>query len=148
MHITSPDLASLPSWDPKFNSNPLDLEILARGVQFVERIVDPTLPFGKLLKTNGKRSPSIVANDLESAKEVVREAQISVFHVSGSCAMLPREKGGVVDNEMRVYGTKGVRVVDASVFPLEPSGNIQSVVYAVAERAADLIKEGYQKPSF
>ncbi|KAB5571718.1 GMC oxidoreductase-domain-containing protein [Coniochaeta sp. 2T2.1] len=78
---------------------------------------------------------------LERAREVVRQIQISVFHVSGSCAMLPRDEGGVVDEELRVYGVRGLRVVDASVFPLEPSGNIQSVVYAVAERAADLIKE-------
>ncbi|KAK2760059.1 aryl-alcohol [Colletotrichum kahawae] len=60
---------------------------------------------------------------------------------SGSCAMMPREQGGVVDERLRVYGTKKLRVVDASIFPIEPSGNIQSTVYAVAERAADLIKQ-------
>ncbi|KAK4450291.1 Versicolorin B synthase [Podospora aff. communis PSN243] len=141
VHITSADVATLPEWDPRFNSNPLDMEVLARGVQFVERIVDPALPFGKLLKPGGKRVPEIVADNLDGAKEVVREAQISVFHVSGSCAMLPRDKGGVVDHRLRVYGTRKLRVVDASVFPLEPSGNIQSTVYAVAEKAADIIKQ-------
>jgi choline dehydrogenase-like flavoprotein len=53
--------------------------------------------------------------------------------------MLPREMGGVVDDQLKVYGTRNLRVVDASVFPLEPAGNIQATVYAVAERAADLI---------
>jgi len=144
VHITSGDVSVLPAWDPQYNSHPLDLDILAHGVQFVERIISPSLPFGQLLKPNGKRlpplTPSPEPDDLETAREIVRQQQISMFHVSGSCAMLPREKGGVVDSRLRVYGTKGLRVVDASVFPLEPSGNIQSTVYAVAERAADLIR--------
>ncbi|GKT86499.1 GMC oxidoreductase [Colletotrichum tofieldiae] len=140
VHITSPEVTVLPTWDPKFNSNPLDLELLARNVQFVERIVG-TEPFSSLLKQGGKRLPDLKGDDLESAKEIVRQRQISVFHVSGSCAMLPRERGGVVDERLRVYGVKKLRVVDASIFPIEPLGNIQSTVYAVAERAADIIKE-------
>lgn len=57
--------------------------------------------------------------------------------------MLPEEMGGVVDSRLRVYGTKNVRVVDASVSPLEPLGHLQSTMYAVAERAADLITEDW-----
>lgn len=141
VHIVGPDVSSPPVWDPKYNSNPLDLELLARGVQFVERLVQPSTAFGAVLKQGGKRLPDIVADDLERAREIVRQRQISVFHVAGSCAMRPRDDGGVVDTRLRVYGTKRLRVVDASVIPVEPVGNIQSVVYAVAERAADLIKQ-------
>ncbi|KAK5655042.1 hypothetical protein OQA88_5941 [Cercophora sp. LCS_1] len=130
------DVNAPPIWDPKYNTNPVDLEILSNAVQFVERLVAPTSPLGGLLKTNGKRVQDIVAQDTGAAKEIVRQAQISVFHVAGSCAMLPQEKGRVVDDRLR-----GLRIVDAGIFPLEPSGNIQSVVYAIAERAADLIKE-------
>jgi choline dehydrogenase-like flavoprotein len=54
--------------------------------------------------------------------------------------MLPRESGGVVDERLRVYGTTNLRVCDASIFPLIPAANIMSTVYAVAERAADLIR--------
>ncbi|KAJ4291454.1 hypothetical protein N0V88_006050 [Collariella sp. IMI 366227] len=141
VHITSPSITTPPTWDPKYNSNPLDLELLARAVQFVERLVDPATPFGgQVLKQGGKRQPEIRADSLDEAREIVRQRQISVFHVAGSCAMRPREDGGVVDEGLRVYGTRGLRVVDASVIPIEPVGNIQSVVYAVAERAADLIK--------
>ncbi|KAK2038780.1 alcohol oxidase [Colletotrichum somersetense] len=141
VHITSPDVAALPAWDPKFNSNPLDLELLARNVQFVEKIVG-TEPFSSLLKPGGRRVPDLKGDDgLDAAKEIVRQGQISVFHVSGSCAMLPRGEGGVVDERLRVHGVKSLRVVDASIFPIEPLGNLQSTVYAVAERAADMIKE-------
>jgi choline dehydrogenase-like flavoprotein len=54
--------------------------------------------------------------------------------------MLPKEVGGVVDETLKVYGTTNVRVVDSSVMPLQICGHLQATVYAVAERAADLIK--------
>ena len=57
--------------------------------------------------------------------------------------MLPRADGGVVDASLKVYGVNGLRVVDASVIPFNPRGNIISAVYALAERAADLVKEEY-----
>jgi choline dehydrogenase-like flavoprotein len=79
-------------------------------------------------------------SNLDHAKEVVKERLYTCFHPAGSCAMLPKEMGGVVDSELKVYGTKNLRVVDASIFPLEPTGNIQATVYAVAEKAADIIK--------
>ncbi|PVH91506.1 GMC oxidoreductase, partial [Periconia macrospinosa] len=64
------------------------------------------------------------------------------WHSVGTLAMAPQENGGVVDTSLRVYGVSGLRVVDASIFPLVPQSNTQSLVYAVAERAADLIKQG------
>ncbi|KAK5996275.1 Dehydrogenase [Cladobotryum mycophilum] len=140
IHITSADVNQLPTWDPNYHSNPLDLEILARHVEYVERIVS-TPPFSDLLKPNGARIPDIKGDTLEKAKEIVRASTVSDFHPAGSCGMRPKEKGGVVDNRLRVYGVKGLRVVDASIFPLEPVGNIQAAVYVVAEKAADLIKE-------
>jgi choline dehydrogenase len=53
--------------------------------------------------------------------------------------MMARELGGVVDPELRVYGTDNVRVVDASVLPLQISGHLTSTLYAVAQRAAEMI---------
>ncbi|KAF7503663.1 hypothetical protein GJ744_003392 [Endocarpon pusillum] len=60
--------------------------------------------------------------------------------------MLPKDKGGVVDDRIWVYGTRGLRVVDASVMPTIPRANTQPAVYAVAEWAADLIKEDHRHP--
>jgi choline dehydrogenase len=54
--------------------------------------------------------------------------------------MMARELGGVVDSSLKVYGTANVRVVDASVLPMQISGHLTSTLYAVAERAADMIK--------
>lgn len=58
--------------------------------------------------------------------------------------MLPREKGGVVSSDLRVYGTKNVRVVDASIIPFQISGHLTSTLYAIAEKASDLIKDSYR----
>ncbi|KAJ5594365.1 uncharacterized protein N7459_000573 [Penicillium hispanicum] len=66
------------------------------------------------------------------------------FHPVGTASMLPREKGGVVNSQLVVFGTKNVRVVDASVLPFQLCGHLTSTLYAVAERASDLIKKNYE----
>lgn len=63
-------------------------------------------------------------------------------HPLGSAAMMSKELGGVVDPELRVYGTSNVRVVDASVLPTQFSGHLTATLYAVAERASEFIKKG------
>jgi choline dehydrogenase len=55
--------------------------------------------------------------------------------------MMSKELGGVVDPELRVYGTANVRVVDASIIPMQMSGHMTATIYAVAERASDIIKQ-------
>lgn len=93
-------------------------------------------------KQNGKRNhaESFHVKDLEGAKKYILNTAVTAYHNCGTAAMLPKEKGGVVDEKLIVYGTKNLRVVDASMFPLIPRGNILSTVYAVAEKAADIIK--------
>ncbi|KAL8701338.1 MAG: hypothetical protein Q9201_004957 [Fulgogasparrea decipioides] len=139
-HVVSNNSSDPPKIDPRYLSHPLDLELLARHVQFFERLAR-SRPLSDYIKPNGKRNhPTAYVEDLDAAKEYVRTTALSTYHPAGTCAMLPRNKGGVVDHRLVVYGTKNVRVVDASIMPLIPRSNLQSTVYAVAERAADLIK--------
>ncbi|KAI2623807.1 hypothetical protein GGS21DRAFT_494132 [Xylaria nigripes] len=140
VHISSNDVSVPPTWNPNYCSHPLDLEILARTVGFVEKIVT-TAPYKDMIDPELKRLPETTGDDLEDARKIVRDRTVSCFHISGTCRMLPRELSGVVDERLIVHGTSNIRVVDASMIPLEPLGNIQTTVYAVAERAADLIKE-------
>lgn len=65
------------------------------------------------------------------------------YHPVGTASMLPRENGGVVSPELKVYGTKNVRIVDASVLPFQLCGHLTSTLYAVAEKASDLIKQSH-----
>lgn len=62
-------------------------------------------------------------------------------HGMGTAAMMARELGGVVDHEVRVYGTANVRVVDSSVIPMQISGHMTGPLYALAERSSDIIKK-------
>jgi choline dehydrogenase len=147
VHIQSPNFTIPPFIDPKFMANPLDVEILSHGLLFTQAISEAA-PFSNLLKDNwtgdGKNTqPSFhIKGRLtkEDAVRFVRESTSSSFHPIGTCSMLPKEDGGVVDSSLRVYGTRNLRVVDASIFPLNVRGNLASLVYAVAERASDLIK--------
>jgi len=66
-------------------------------------------------------------------------------HPLGTAAMMPRDLGGVVNERLKVYGTKNVRVIDASVLPFQVSGHLTSTLYAISEKAADLIKEDIYK---
>jgi len=60
-------------------------------------------------------------------------------HASCSCAIGLEAEGGVLDSDFKVRGARGLRVVDASVFPLIPGFFVASAVYMIAEKAADAI---------
>jgi choline dehydrogenase-like flavoprotein len=141
VHLQSADIKAAPTIDHGILRHPADLELHARHSIWTETLAE-TEPMASLLKKKGARlhTPERLT-DVERAKELCKELVLSEWHTSGSCAMMPRDGGGVVDPKLKVYGTANVRVVDASVFPLEPRGNIQATVFAVAEKAADIIKQ-------
>ncbi|KAF5313947.1 hypothetical protein D9619_013124 [Psilocybe cf. subviscida] len=60
------------------------------------------------------------------------------YHPTGSCSMLPKNSGGVVDASMRMYGLANVHAVDSSVFPFEFAAHLASATYGVVEQAAIL----------
>jgi choline dehydrogenase/4-pyridoxate dehydrogenase len=83
-----------------------------------------------------------VKTDIE-LEDYVRRTAVTAHHPAGTCKMGPdSEPMAVVDERLRVRGTEGLRVVDASVFPDLVGGNINAPTIMIAERAADLICEG------
>jgi choline dehydrogenase len=80
--------------------------------------------------------------DVQSDEEIdafVRSAAETAYHPSCACRM-GEDDMAVVDSETRVHGIEGLRVVDSSIFPTIPNGNLNSPTIMVAERAADIIK--------
>jgi choline dehydrogenase-like flavoprotein len=66
----------------------------------------------------------------------------AVYHPIATCAMMRQDLGGVVDGRLKLYGAQNVRIVDASVLPLQISAHLSSTLYGVAEKVADFIKNG------
>ncbi|MFT5671190.1 MAG: choline dehydrogenase, partial [Glaciecola sp.] len=72
----------------------------------------------------------------------VRETVESAYHPCGTCRMgAADDEMAVIDPQMQVRGLQGLRVVDSSVFPTVPNGNLNGPTMMVAERAADIIKQ-------
>ncbi|MEO5785363.1 MAG: GMC oxidoreductase [Casimicrobiaceae bacterium] len=85
-----------------------------------------------------ERTPGPAVNTDEQLADYVRNTAWG-HHASCSCPIGAIENGGVLDSRFAVHGIRGLRVVDASVFPRIPGFFIASAVYMVGEKAADTI---------
>jgi choline dehydrogenase len=73
--------------------------------------------------------------------QAAKERGTTTFHLMGSCRMAPdNDPTAVVDDQLRVRGLEGLRVVDASIMPTMPSANLNASVLMIAEKAADMIR--------
>ncbi|KAL3470875.1 hypothetical protein BJX99DRAFT_267177 [Aspergillus californicus] len=137
VRLASADPFAAPLADSAFLRHPIDAKILVEAIKYARSVTEtPSLAaFDPVELVPGANVTSDA--DLES---YIRGAAESLFHPSGTCSVGKYELGGVVDTEFRVHGVQGLRVVDASVFPMLPATHIQSSVYAVAEKAANAIR--------
>lgn len=117
-----------------------DLEILRDGLKLARRL-GQTSPLKDSLTAETSPGPSVQSDD-DWDTWIASQASTE-FHPSSSCAMLPREQGGVVDANLRVYGLANVRVADASVPPIALSTHLMASTYGLAEQASDIIRAFY-----
>lgn len=135
-HIRSNDPFVYPRLDMRYGANPVDLDVMIDSLYFNDRLFQtPALQRLRPVQNN----PIHNAGD-GGFRAFMRQFLGTEYHPAGTAAMLPRNLGGVVDTNLLVYGTQNVRVVDASIHPMIPAAHMESVVYAVAEKAADIIK--------
>lgn len=133
VHIDRQDPHGKPVIDPNYMSNEYDRKALIEAGKFARRIAN-TEPMKSLWTAETEPGPDVQTD--EEWLDFARKAMGSFYHPLGTCAMLPRKDGGVVDAELRVYGTTNLRVVDNSIIPIVPSGHIQTAAYGIAEIAA------------
>ena len=112
-----------------------DLAAVVAGIRHIRRMSDALQGCGLLL---AEEIPGGALQDDESLRQFVREHAWG-HHASCTCAIGPREAGGVLTSDFRVHGTSCLRVVDASVFPRIPGFFIACAVYMIGEKAADAI---------
>ncbi|EJD00188.1 alcohol oxidase [Fomitiporia mediterranea MF3/22] len=138
VHLASPDPLVDPNIDPNYLSNEADLDLLVHIVRFVLQFYD-TPPLRDIVKSVVLPREAELKSDA-SLEEYIKQFFIPVYHPVGTAAMLPRDDGGVVDEDLKVYGTFNLRVADLSILPLELSCHTQSVAYAIGEKVADMLK--------
>lgn len=119
-----------PLIDPRWLSNPVDRQILVEALLFNRKLL-ATPP---MLELQPAQFVPPIEADESALNQIINGGIRTEFHPSGTCAMLPLDKGGVVDPHLRVWGTENLRIVDASIFPLVPAAHLQAVVYGVAEK--------------
>jgi choline dehydrogenase len=112
-----------------------DLEAVIEGIQFVRNLT------AKLQRDELLVTEEIPGGDCQSITDLKTFVRNNAWghHASCTCAIGPREQNGVLDSNFCVHGTKGLRVVDASVFPRIPGFFIVSSIYMIGEKAADVI---------
>ncbi|KAI5198435.1 FAD/NAD(P)-binding domain-containing protein [Aureobasidium subglaciale] len=95
----------------------------------------------------GELSPGLQSVPVNASDELwakaIKESYRSNYHYISTAAMMAQDLGGVVDTDLLVYGVGNVRVVDASVIPFQVCGHLTATIYAIAEKAADAIKNRY-----
>jgi len=140
-----------PVIDPRYYIGPggaVDFQMMAASQKFANKICS-TKPLSDIIVSRVFPPPSSpsVEPDEEDFADWVRDSTITDWHPVGTCAMGGKEaeKGGVVDARLRVYGVRGLRVVDASIMPLQISAHLQATVYAIAEKGAELIAEDWKR---
>ncbi|ORY68370.1 uncharacterized protein BCR38DRAFT_335708 [Pseudomassariella vexata] len=140
VHLKSTDAIDDPVIDPNYLLLDFDLA-MATGTGRVAQSLFNQEPISERITGNVlPGEEALPRNATDSQWKDFLVGQISPnHHALGTASMMLRELGGVVDSKLKVYGTKNVRVVDASVIPLQISGHLTSTLYAVAERASEII---------
>lgn len=137
VHARSCDPKEPPKIIHNYLSTEQDKKLSIEGFKLQRRIYESEV-FQEHATHEILPGPSVQTD--EEILDFWRKEAMSTYHPVGSAKMgAADDPSAVVDNELRVHGIEGLRVVDCSVFPLIPSGNTHAPVVAVADRAADLI---------
>ncbi|KAG5296732.1 alcohol oxidase [Histoplasma ohiense] len=162
IHITGKSVTDIPEFDAGFLNHPADVIKLIWAYK-KQREIARRLPYYNgphsighpIFPPGSKANPEIVdaaskaqgypvpieysETDNKVIEQFIRENLTTTWHSMGTCAMKPREHGGVVDQDLNVYGVKNLKVVDLSICPANVAANTYSTALAVGEKAASII---------
>lgn len=132
--LNSSDHDATPIVNYATGANPVDLDIMATYVDYFRRIYSTdTWQKRNAMEVN----PGANVTEHDALAEFVKDTVIqSLMHPCCTAAMLPREKGGVVDSSLSVYGIPGLRVADCSIIPTVPAAHTTTTAYAIGEKVS------------
>ncbi|KAF7431008.1 hypothetical protein PC9H_006723 [Pleurotus ostreatus] len=131
-----------PHIDPAFYTTDWDIKAMREAVKAAKRFVSAPVFQNYVVEALGSLA---TADSDEEIEEYIRSNSGTTAHPVGTASMSPRgAQWGVVDPDLKMKGgVQGVRIVDASVFPYNPSMHTMAPTYVIAERGADLIKNSW-----
>lgn len=146
--LRSNNLNDAPKIFPNYLAEKQDVDTLVRGLRFQADFINT-----ETFKNHEGRLIRIPFEDCDQHEYKSDEYWVcymshmatTVYHPVGTCKMGPdSDANAVVDEKLKVKGIKGLRVIDASVFPTQVSGNTNAAVIMVAERGADFLRDEWK----
>ncbi|KAG9217876.1 hypothetical protein PLEOSDRAFT_174637 [Pleurotus ostreatus PC15] len=138
--LNSSDPFAHPIIDPKLLTSDFDMATMVESVKAAQRLAGARAWDGYI---TGVYADAVNTTTDAGIVEYVRQWGTTIKHPFSTAAANKDPRKGVVDGKLLLKKARGVRVVDASVFPFIPAGHPQAPVYIVAERAADVIKAAW-----
>ncbi|KAF2754977.1 alcohol oxidase [Pseudovirgaria hyperparasitica] len=142
VRLASSDPLKNPLVDHNYLDHELDLQVLAEACRYSNEIVMEGVGTKNIVK--GSWPPGLKHHTHKTREDWiphVKNSATTCYHASGTCKMGKSDDPmAVLDEKLRVRGIDGLRVADASVMPIVNNGHTQMATYAIAEKAADLIK--------
>ncbi|MDQ4107276.1 MAG: GMC family oxidoreductase N-terminal domain-containing protein [Actinomycetota bacterium] len=140
--LASGDPTALARVDPQYLTRDEDLAVMEFGIRYARELVH-TSAFDEL--RGQEIAPGEAVTSSSELRDYIRGYAGTVWHPVGTCRM-GRDPEAVVDDQLRVHGVEGLRIVDASVMPEVVNSNPNAAVMMIAEKAAELIR-GDQVPT-
>ncbi|KIY64352.1 GMC oxidoreductase [Cylindrobasidium torrendii FP15055 ss-10] len=138
IHATSKSAGVDPECDPKYFAYDVDRLAMTDMVKFIRKAVAEG-PL-KTCLSGVELNPGAKVQTDEEIDAWVKGSLSSTWHAIGATSMLPKEKGGVVDTKLKVYGTKNIRVADLSVVPLHIAAHTLATAYVIGQYASEVIR--------
>ena len=138
VRANSADPFAAPIIQPNYLAAESDRRVLLAGMKLARKLIasQPLQPF-----YDREEFPGMQAQSDYDLLAAAKQRGTTTFHLMGTCRMAPdTDPTAVLDDQLRVRGVDGLRVVDASVMPTMPSANLNASVLMIAEKAADLIR--------
>ncbi|XP_063238268.1 glucose dehydrogenase [FAD, quinone]-like [Bacillus rossius redtenbacheri] len=149
--LRSPNPFEDPIIDPKYLTHDDDIKVFLQGVRAAIKMAETyAMRHGFQARVSNFTIPACRVHGFNSDKYwecAVRHVASSTYHPAGTCKMgPPTDRKAVVDSRLKVYGVKGLRVIDSAIMPQVITGNTFAPALMIGEKGADLIKEDHGIP--
>ncbi|MDO8979589.1 MAG: choline dehydrogenase [Afipia sp.] len=135
VRIKSADPLVAPAISPNYLSDPRDAEVLVAGMKIARRVATAE-PLASMIKS--EKEPGPITQSDEELLAFLRAKAMSIYHPVGTCRM-GQDENAVVDDQLRVHGVFGLRVIDASIMPTLISGNTNAPSIMIGEMGAEFV---------